>query len=338
MPEKYLIVSLGSIGKRHLANLRCLCPDSQIGVLRLHSALSDSLPEGADLQFSSLSEALEFGPAAAIIAGPASTHLEVSNVLAAAGVSLLVEKPLADATPGVPALLRLCNAVNVPLLVGYNLRFLPSLVESKRLIESGIIGRVLGVRAEVGQYLPDWRSTTRYQDSVSAKSSLGGGALLELSHEIDYLYWIFGMPQCVSARGGRYGELEIDVEDMVTICLEYSDPSRLIEIHLDFLQRAPARSCKFIGELGTLVWNGIADDIDLFYVGGPGWEKIYSYAQPERNKMYLDELRHFLDCIHKKQPAICDGVQGYDVLTIVEAAKTSIQTGRSVTVNSHNGM
>lgn len=337
MPEKYLIVSLGSIGKRHLANLRRLCPDAQIGVLRLHTALSDSLPEGADLQFSSLPEALAFGPSAAIIAGPASAHLEMANVLAAAGISLLVEKPLADVTLGVPALLKLCKAADVPLLVGYNLRFLPSLLESKRLIDSGVIGRVLGVRAEVGQYLPDWRPTTRYQDSVSAQCSLGGGALLELSHEIDYLYWMFGMPQCVSARGGRYGELEIDVEDMVTICLEYADPDRLIEIHLDFLQRAPARGCKFIGELGTLVWNGMTDGIELFRVGGAGWEKIDGYVQPERNQMYVDELRHFLDCVHKKESAICDGVQGYDVLTIVEAARTSMQTGRSVPVNSHIG-
>jgi predicted dehydrogenase len=232
-------------------------------VLRLHATDNGAaVPAGADHQFFSLQDALVFAPSAAIVAGPASIHLEVAMALAAAGIALLVEKPLAHTSAGLDALLAACARADIPLMVGYNLRFLPSLVECKRLLDTGAIGRVLGVRAEVGQYLPDWRPGTRYQENVSARQELGGGALLELSHEIDYLYWMFGMPARVSARGGRYSELEIDVEDMAELCLEYEGPARLVNIHLDFLQRSPARSCKFIGDQGTLVWNGITDKID----------------------------------------------------------------------------
>ena len=53
---------------------------------------------------------------------------------------------------------------------------------------------------------------------------LGGGALLELSHELDYIQWFFGLPQLVTARGRKYSALEIDVEDMVEIILEYHSP------------------------------------------------------------------------------------------------------------------
>lgn len=336
--EKYLIVSLGSIGRRHLANLRQLCPHAQIGVLRLHATDSGSaVPAGADHQFFSLPQALAFAPSAAIVAGPASTHLEVAAALAAAGIALLVEKPIAHTSAGLASLLATCAQAGIPLMVGYNLRFLPSLVECKRLLDSGAIGRVRGVRAEVGQYLPDWRPGTRYQENVSARRALGGGALLELSHEIDYLYWMFGMPSRVSARGGRYSELEIDVEDMVELCLEYEDPARLINIHLDFLQRSPSRSCKFIGDQGTLVWNGITDRIDVFSAEAGAWQHIDGHAQADRNGMYLAELRHFLDCAHRREPALCDGAQGYDVLAIVEAARASMQHGAAVPVHGYTG-
>jgi len=326
--EKYLIVGLGSIGKRHLSNLRLLRPTAQIGVLRLHSIVSDSdIPQEADAQFTSLTEALAFAPLAAIIASPASTHIGIGRALADIGAALFIEKPIAHTVEGIPELLQRCVRSGLPLMVGYNLRFLPSLQKCKQLIGAGAIGKVLAARAEVGQYLPDWRPGTRYQNSVSAQRALGGGALLELSHELDYLYWLFGMPQRVSACGGKYSSLEIDVEDVVSISLEYAMPNRLVEIHLDFLQHAATRTCKFIGEQGILFWNGITDEITIFQTNKKQWVNINCPTNNDRNQMYIDELQHFLACIHDKKQPICDGAQALDVLKIVGAASMSMQTG-----------
>jgi predicted dehydrogenase len=336
MSEKYLIVSLGSIGRRHLSNLRRLRPDSHIGVLRLNSRpSSEHEPGGADVQFTSIEDAVAFRPLGAVIASPASSHLQIAAPLIEAGIPVLIEKPIADTCTGLRELIDESIKRNAPIMTGYNLRFLPSLREAKRLLDRNVIGPVLGVRAEVGQYLPDWRPASHYQEAVSAKRTLGGGALLELSHEIDYLYWIFGLPDRITARGGRYSNLEIDVEDMATLCLEYDSPSRLVNIHLDFLQRSPTRTCKFIGERGTLVWNGITDRLDLFDAEKGVWEHIETFVQPDRNQMYLDELTHFLDCLSTRQAAMVDGLQGYDVLAIVEAAKASIENNSTVKVKGY---
>jgi predicted dehydrogenase len=211
-------------------------------------------------------------------------------------------------------------------MTAYNLRFLPSLAETRRLVLSGAIGQVLGVRAEVGQYLPDWRPAARYQDSVSAREDLGGGTLLELSHEIDYVTWILGKPARVHACGGRYGALEIDVEDMVSLGLEYEQPRMLANIHLDFLQRAASRTCKFIGAEGTLVWDGMAETIALYRADTRAWTRTELRATPDKNQMYLDELSHFLEAVEQRQPVTISGEQGLQVLRIVEAAKRSIAT------------
>ena len=327
--EKYLIVSIGSIGRRHLRNLRTLRPKAQIGTLRLTAiGAGEGLPEGADIQFGSIDEALAFAPAAAIIASPASSHLAVALPLVRAGIPLLIEKPLATTCMGVGELLD--AAAGIPVMVAYNLRFLPSLAETRRLVQSGSIGQILGVRAEVGQYLPDWRSAARYQESVSARQVLGGGALLELSHEIDYVCWILGAPSRVAASGGRYSALEIDVEDMVSLTLEYDQPRILANIHLDFLQRAASRSCKFIGSEGTLVWDGMAETIALYRADTREWTRTELRAVPDKNAMYLDELSHFLGAVEHRTPVMIDGEQGLQGLSIVEAAKRSITTRAGV--------
>ncbi|NDC76087.1 gfo/Idh/MocA family oxidoreductase [bacterium] len=332
--QRFLVVSLGSIGRRHLRNLRALRPQSLIGVLRLTSSgANEELPECADLQFTSVNDALAFAPSAAIIASPASTHLAVAMPLARAGVPLLIEKPLATSCAGLDELL--AAAAEIPLMVAYNLRFLPSLIEARRLIHAGAIGEVLAVRAEVGQYLPTWRPASRYQNTVSARQALGGGALLELSHEFDYLYWMFGLPTRVTASGGRYSALEIDVEDLVSVNLEYEAPRRLVHVHLDLLQRATTRGCKFIGSEGTLRWDGIADTLECYTPAAAEWRCVQTRPCADRNEMYVAELAHFLQCVARGGRPLVDLRAAHDVLAIVDAARASIAGQCSIKVKAH---
>lgn len=333
---RYLIVSLSGIGRRHLRNVRALRPDAQIAVLRQHTTLeNDAVPEGADQQFTALEQALAFKPDAAIIAGPATTHLGMALPLAKAGAHLLIEKPLADRLEGLDTLVAHCKRNALVLMTGYNMRFSPSLREARRLIALGAIGRVLGARAEVGQYLPDWRPDSDYRKTVSARRALGGGVLLELSHEFDYLYWLFGKPARVTARGGHYSRLELDVEDMVEITLEYESPRCLVNIHLDMVQRAPVRRCRFIGESGTLLWDGLTDRIESYKAETGKWETFDQFVRPDRNQMYLDELEHFFRCIEHGEAPLVDGAQGHDVLAIVQAARISLEETSSVEMSGH---
>lgn len=290
------------------------------------------------MQFSSIKEALAFQPDAAILAGPASTRVPLMRAFADAHIPMFLEKPIADSSIGLRALLHQCATQKLPVMTGYNLRFLSSLKKVKELLSEARIGQILAVRAEVGQYLPDWRPAAKYQDTVSARKALGGGALLELSHEIDYLYWLFGLPTAVTASGGRYSNLEIDVEDLASLNLEYTNPSRLVNIHLDFLQRSPTRICKFIGSDGTLIWNGLTDSIEMYSVETRSWVQISASAsKPDRNQMYIDEMTHFLACLEGNEQILIDGQQAFDVLAIIEAAKASIQNQSTVKVIGYAG-
>ena len=334
-PDRFLIVSLGSIGRRHLRNLRQLFPKCQIAVLRLVGTTPSQLVEEADLMTSCINEAIDFRPHAAIIASPAIAHVEIATKLASHGIHLLIEKPLAADLASAEAISRAVDEAQIVGMVGYNLRFKPSLIKVRQLLKDEVIGTTLSVRAEVGQYLPTWRPGTDYRMSVSARSEVGGGALLELSHEIDYLLWIFGLPNKVHCVMDRYSALEIDVEDVVNLILEYEEPKRVINIQLDFLQTPGVRQCRFIASHGTLEWNGLTDSIILTKRSDTDNVQHFVFQNGNGNEPYLEEIQHFTAAIFTKNRAEPSVSSAVDVMLVIDAARRSARTGMSVKLGRH---
>lgn len=326
--SRVLLVGLGSIGSRHLHNLRYLCPGARIAVLRRPGADADEArAAGADEVMHSLQDALAFAPDAGIVASPAPYHVEVAYTLALAGIPLLIEKPLAEELASAAALVCLCCENSVTLAVGYNLRFLPSLRSVREQIAKGAIGEVFSVRAEVGQYLPDWRRGTDYRQGVTARAQLGGGVLLELSHEIDYLLWMFGMPSKVTAVGGRSGQLDIDVEDIVELTMQYKQPWRLVSVHLDMLQRRPYRRCRMAGTQGSIEWDALADAVHLDSLQEKAPRMLLGVTLTDKNDMYIDELRNFFSATAACTAPACTGEDGLRVLAVIDAARRSLAEG-----------
>lgn len=326
MINRILIVGLGSIGTRHLRLARELNPGAEIRVLRRQEGAA--VPESADGVFSYLEQAIEFAPQLSVIANPAPFHMSVALPLARAGSHLLIEKPLAVSAAEIPPLLELVNCARLTLLTGYNLRFVPSLDRFRRLLHEGIVGRVASVRCEVGQYLPGWRPGTDYRRGVSARRELGGGALLELSHELDYLRWIFGDVQWVRALLCTQSALELDVEDCAHLILGFSGASSshrpVATVNLDFIRHDPVRTCTAIGESGSLRWDGIAGVVEHFPAGAKGWSEVFRHAF-ERDDSYRAEWRHCMDCIASGRTPVVSGEDGLAVLDIIEAAMRSAQ-------------
>lgn len=339
MLERLLVVGLGSIGKRHARIVRELVPGVQIVAL-LHREGQEINEPNVDYCVTSLDEALRFRPQAAVIANPSSFHLGAALPLAEESVHLLVEKPISNSTQGVNELIELCQAHGITLMTAYNMRFLPSLQRFRELLEEQRIGRVLSVRAEVGQYLPSWRPDSDYRQNVSAKAVLGGGVLLELSHEIDYLRWLFGEVKWVNAIQLKQSDLEIDVEDTAHLMLGFAPHAQakpvVATLDLDFVRHDTARSCTVIGETGSLRWNALAGTVELFEQRSTAWQLLFTH-QPQRDESYLAEWRHFLACIASGQAPQISGQDGLAVLQVIDAARRSSAAGSTVQVNGEDG-
>lgn len=324
MIERVLIVGLGSIGKLHLQIARELLPHADIRILR-HQRTSD-IPHNSNGCFFNIEDAVDFKPQIAVIANPAPFHLEIAEALVFVGTHLLIEKPLSSSIDNVSKLLDNCLKQSVTLSTGYNLRFLPSLQKFRELLSEGILGEVLSVRCEVGQYLPSWRPEHDYRIGVSARQELGGGVLLELSHELDYLRWIFGEVEWVNARLNKQSNLDINVEDTAHIMLGFlpkSDGHQLIGVvNLDFIRHDATRICIAIGEKGSLRWNGLIGEVDIFIAGEKEWQQLFSYKH-QRDESYKEEWNNFLECISLNKLPLVTGEDGLKVLEIVDALKKS---------------
>jgi predicted dehydrogenase len=325
---RVLIAGLGAIGRRHLANLQEINPTATPILLRRPESTDRPLP-GCQV-VTSLGAALAAAPTAAIVAVPATRHLEVATVLAEHGIHLLVEKPLADRSDGVSHFLETARRRDIVVMVGYTFRFYRPLQIVRDSVQSGRIGRVLSVRAEVGQYLPDWRPGSDYREGVSGSKSLGGGALLELSHEIDYVRWIVGEVRHVSAELATIGGLEIDVEDTAEIIMRFENGA-VGSVHLDFLQRPATRTLRVVGTDGSISWSRSTHEVVLTSLAG-ATEVLHPACELPVNQMYLEELRHFFHAIQAHAAPAVTAEDGLGALLVVEAAKRSARERRVVDV------
>lgn len=312
------------MGHRHLANLRKLEPAAHMTIWHRQSEAEGEkevpVPE-CSLVYS-LEDALEAQPDVALITGPASQHIDVGLALAQKGIHLFIEKPLSNSLDGVDTLIDLCRRQSLVLMVGYNFRFYRPLQVMRQAIIEGRVGCPIAFRAEVGQYLPEWRPGSDYRQSVSARRSLGGGAVLELSHELDYARWLLGEVKAVSAWVAHLSSLEIDVEDTAEIILQFENGA-IGSVHLDMVERACVRTCRVIGTEGTLKWDGLTHRLQLFSAAKDAWADLHPAKDIDRNEMYLEELKHFLHCVRQDEVPTVDGNDGRSVLAIALAVKMS---------------
>ncbi len=323
-----LVVGAGSAGSRHLRNARSLGV-AQLSVFRTGlGVMPDSLPEGIRLE-RDLDRALSRGVDAVVIANPTALHLPAAMKAVDAGCDVLVEKPLAHRLEAIGGLRSAIRARGRIAMVGYQFRFHPALSRVREWLQAEAIGRVTSCRAHWGEYLPDWQPWRDYRTSYSARNELGGGALLTLSHPVDYLRWLLGDVVSVFAEISSRSFLSIDVEDTVVMNLVFASGA-LGTLTLDYVQSPPSHGFTLVGTRGVIQWDGITGGARLqgrsaseSFAPGPGFE---------RNSMFLAELDHFLGCVLGRNEPVCGIEDGEAVLRICHAAKESAELARRVDV------
>lgn len=319
---RLLIAGVGSIGRRHLRNLLHLGV-REIGLYRTRPELPEGVPELP--VFTDLARALEWKPRAVIVANPTAFHMDVALAAARAGCHLMIEKPLSHSWDGVEELLEIAREKRLISMVGFDLRFDPGLCRMKALLEENRIGPVTAVQAQVGQYLPEWRQGEDYRNGMSAKVSTGGGVILDLVHELDYVCWLLGPVTEVACFADKLSALEIETEDSASILLRFQ--SRAIGcVSLDYVQRYPSRTCRVIGERGTIVCDYQAREVAWYEADKNSWER-FDYSGFQRNDRFLAEMRHFLACLDGEESPRVDLAVGASVLKVALAAKRSASTG-----------
>ncbi|MBN2575425.1 MAG: Gfo/Idh/MocA family oxidoreductase [Deltaproteobacteria bacterium] len=315
---RFLVAGLGSIGRRHLRNLVALGERDVILYRTGRSTLADDELGGFPVE-TNLEAALDRRPDAVVVANPTALHLEVSIAAAERGCHLLLEKPVSHSLEGTANLEAALRRGGGRILVGFQLRFHPTLQAAGRVLAEGALGRPVFARAHWGEYLPNWHPWEDYRLGYAARADLGGGVVLTLCHPLDYLGWLLGRPEVTCARVRTAGDLGIAVDDVADIGLRFPDGASG-SVHLDFLQQPASHELEVIGTQGTLRWNGMDGSLAVYRTSAGVWERSVPPEGFGRDSLFVDEMRHFLAICRSEALPVCTLDDGLFALRIALAA------------------
>ncbi|OLC36860.1 MAG: hypothetical protein AUH84_00470 [Thaumarchaeota archaeon 13_1_40CM_4_38_7] len=334
-----LVIGCGSIGERHLRNLK------KIGVRKIlvydkdHRVL-DKLSEEYNAKiFYDLNSALTYEPNFSIICTHPNSHVMLANACVNANSHVFVEKPLSSNLSGVVSMLKRARSKNLQVAVGYNLRFDQSLQFVKnKLMKSGI-GSPASITSQWGNNIKFWKSYKKNHHYVLRK---GGGIILEDSHEYDYVRWLLDDEvKSVYCQTIKSTAIKTETESLASIILKFKRGT-IANLILDYMRPEWERNCHIIAEKGDIRCEYRKEKGLSEYPSIPisaTLEMKFTRRKPrpkkfpirfDMNDSYIKELQHFLQCVIRNKKPIVDGWEGLKTLKIGLAALESAKKGKII--------
>jgi len=329
--NRILVVGLGSIGRRHARllserdDVELLLCDCQTRFLTETQAQLAGRPSAT---FDNFTTALLRRPEIVFLCTPTSLHAAMAHQALEAGCDLFIEKPIAVDSVAALGVCRAAGACGRILQVGYMLRYEPGLRRVQALVAEGAIGEIVGARTMIGTYLTLLNS--RDGDRERVPYSL----LSDYTHEFDFLQWILGPVQCVSAASAQLGQLELRPDPNVFQALLRLESGALVQVHLDYVQFPQRRTLEIYGDHGTITYDLMDGRLQLIDHHATATARVIDFgALPSRiDDVFRQQFQDLLESRAARRPPLVDGWQALPSLQVVDACIESITSGRWVTV------
>ncbi len=316
------IIGLGSIGKRHVRCLRKLGYEDIIA-LRTKKGTTKTLP----VEFNYINETFNVKDFysnnldGVIISNPTSLHIETMKIPLEKNIPIFVEKPIADS---IEKLREIDDYDLNSVIIGFSLRHNEIINTVKEFIASGKIGKIYKANLYCGQFLPSWHPYADYRKEYYARKDLGGGVIRTLSHEIDLMHYFLGDTKELCASVEKISDLEIDVDDNVYMICKMANHS-LVSIELDYFNPVLTRRGIIFGSEGTIEYSFSKLNVTFADYNGK-IRIIYKNINLDWNKMYIDQMKNFVNFIKNKESLCCTFEDGVNVMKVIKAAEESTRT------------
>ena len=324
--KRAVVIGSGSIGQRHIRNLRTL-GITDIFALRTRQGSSQDLDPALEVkELGDWSQLPELKPDVAIVSNPTSLHLETIERCLPNVRGVFIEKPLAASLADVEALLKQIKERRVVSFVGYNLQFHPAVKALQKFLTDDAVGKPLLFQCQVGQWIEDWHPHEDFREAYFARKDLGGGVLLTLIHEIHLAMELLGAADKVTCLLPSYEALPVDVEVVADVMISHSS-NAVSQIHLDMIQR-PAHRCGVIScERGWISYNLAGNSVSAQTVDHTEPVTIWNDPGYNVNASYLEEMETFLNCVREgKVRHEHDAMHATQSLAIAASALAASQT------------
>lgn len=299
---KVLIIGFGSIAKKHIAALREI--DASVDILALRSSKDASKIENIRNIYD-WEVILQEEPDFIIVSNPTAFHFETLEKIKDYSIPIFIEKPLFSSIGKLQQNI-VEEFVNkgLTVYVACNLRFLDSLRKIAEIIPTE---RINEVNVYCGSYLPDWRPNVDFRTVYSANKEMGGGVHIDLIHELDYVFWLFGNPISTSHVFKNNSSLHITATDYANYVWEYEN--FVISIVLNYYRRESKRTLELVCDKGTYLVDLLKNNIT--YKG----EEVFS-SQQRITDTYKIQMTYFINYILNNKTKFNSIEDGYKVLEL----------------------
>ena len=305
--KKILFVGLGSIGQRHLQNAKKIFLNYNFYALREtnHNNIiknaklikKNSLKVTYNLKevFYKLKDAIKLKPDIVFICNPTAKHLDTCISFAKIKSHLFVEKPVGDNLKKYNILKNLISKNKLITVVGYQTRFHPGIKFIKKIIDNKAYGKVISANFSFLTFLPNHHDYENYKKTYVSVKKLGGGTSLNLSHEIDLIYYFFGMPTKVNSYKINPKIINTETEEDVHSMLIFKDRS-IVQLNLSYSSYIEQRFIEIKFKNSFLKFDLITGKIFIFDRN----KKFHNTFLCPKNNLFNDELKYFKDLLNGK--------------------------------------
>lgn len=299
---KFLIVGLGSMGKRRIRNLQALGYTSIAGFDPRRDRCEEASSRYGVAVFDSFDVALvQFNPAALVISTDPRLHMDYAHRAASLSLHCFIEASVVEGER-VFELAELIKGSRLVMAPSCTMHYFPGPATVREIIRAGKIGKPLHINYLTGQYLPDWHPWEHIRDFYVSRRETGGAREI-VPFELTWLNEIFGEPEALACVKSKVTDMDADIDDIYYCLLRYPQ-GPLANITIEVVSRPKAvRQLHVVGSEGRLVFSGDENCVRYIAVGDADWTRIdlgsgtveKGYINPE--EPYILEMADFVNAI-----------------------------------------
>jgi len=298
MKDTVCIIGYGSIGNRHHNILKKFFKKNQIYIITNRPNITNSYQKVSSLK--------KLDPKYIFVCNETSKHYDTLKYIDNnfKNKIVFIEKPLFE---------KFLNykPSNNKYFVGYNMRFNPILTDVKNYIKSK---KIYSVDVICASYLPNWRKNRDYRNTYSASKKKGGGVLLDLSHEFDYIKWIFGEFNIIYSYVNKISNFEISSEDYASIFLKTKNNIN-INVTLNYFSKINKREILINGKNFSLSVD-LINKKTITFLNRSILKKYYF----DINKSYKLQIEDLI----KNQYKICSYKEALNLMGIIDKMRNKL--------------
>lgn len=332
---KILFIGLGSIGQRHIQNIKYLYGKKvkfdAVRTISHNNLIKDgSLEKVKDLNnfykintYKKIEDAMKENKYDAVfITNPSSLHAATVLKCLEFKVNIFVEKPLCVSIKEADMIKKKLKKNKSILYVGYQNHFDPMFQKVKDMVYSKKLGDLVSARFEWCTYLPNHHKYEDYKKGYAARSDLGGGVLLGLSHEIDMIISLFGLPSAITALKSNNKKINLSVDDTILALCDYSNKNNnfALSLTLSYSQIYETRNFRIHFEDGFVECDFNQRKVIILDNKKSGLSKVFK-SNLSRNKIFIAQTKEFINAIRKGDISINNIDNSINIINFIKDIK-----------------